>query len=308
MLALSVGALLGAPPALAGMIDGSESTIRYLAAPGETNDVVVRRNVSGVTLTDTAGIVVIDEGCDLVSPHEAFCPNGRRRGLLVRLEDMNDSIHVIGWFGGSGVDAGPGDDAITMSTSGDFLVGGEGKDTLTGGRGTDYLQGGPGDDVLDGGLGADTVDYSDRHVGVVVDLDGVADDGEPGEKDDIINVEGIRGGFGKDVLTGDAGPNSILGGEGGDGDGDLIRGRQGDDLLVGLVGDDIVYGGDGNDILYGVDGSDTLRGNAGNDRLEGLAGPDLLNGGKGADRMDGGRGKDRIEARDGVRDSVIGGD
>jgi Ca2+-binding RTX toxin-like protein len=32
----------------------------------------------------------------------------------------------------------------------------------------------------------------------------------------------------------------------------------------------------------------------------------VLNGGKGADRMDGGRGRDRIEARDGVRDIVIG--
>ena len=103
----------------------------------------------------------------------------------------------------------------------------------TAAAGNDVLDGGTGNDLLLGGSGIDTADYSARTAAVTADPDGVSDDGQSGEHDDVeTDVEGLIGGAGNDVLTGWTGTNVISGG-GGD---DVLDGQQGDDTLDGGAG------------------------------------------------------------------------
>jgi Ca2+-binding RTX toxin-like protein len=161
-------------------------------------------------------------------------------------------------------DDGEAGEADRIDTSVENLIGGAANDRLTGDGGANVLSGGAGNDVLDGGTGADlllggsgtdTADYSSRSAAVTADPDGVYDDGEAGENDDVeTDVEGLTGGSGNDVLTGGAGTNVLAGGPG-------------NDVLDGLWGDDDLDGGPGDDDLTGGTGLDWLRGGAGVDRI-----------------------------------------
>ncbi len=102
--------------------------------------------------------------------------------------------------------------------------------------------------------------------------------------------------------------------DGGAGD-DTIFGEAGSDLLLGKDGDDALHGGDGDDILIGHDGDDRFDGGKGNDRAEGglgdddmagNAGDDILNAGEGDDEAFGGDGDDRIDGGSGW-DNLWGG-
>src|SRR5207247_494810 len=110
-------------------------------------------------------------------------------------------------------------------------------DGIDGQGGDDVLDGGSGGDQLFGGSGKDTADYSDRSAGVVVRLDGAANDGEAGEADNVHNdVEVVQGGDGNDVLYGNDSPNTLRGGPGADyldaaGGSDSLYGEPGADLL-----------------------------------------------------------------------------
>jgi Ca2+-binding RTX toxin-like protein len=158
---------------------------------------------------------------------------------------------------------GSGNDSITGSNSNNRLVGGAGNDRLNGSGGDDSLDGGTGNDVLSGGTGIDTADYSTRTAALKLSLDGVANDGQSGESDNILgDVENVLGGSGADVITGNASANQ----------------------LVGNGGNDVIHGGGGNDSLWGNAGADQLFGDGGNDTLlarDGLR--DTVNGGNGTD-------------------------
>jgi hypothetical protein len=91
---------------------------------------------------------------------------------------------------------------------------------------------------------------------------------------------------------------------GGDGD-DVLGGGAGDDLVEGADGDDRLNGGRGDDALAGGRGDDDLGGGRGRDRLEGGAGDDLLDGGRGGDRLEGGAGHDTYEFARGDGDDVV---
>ncbi len=96
---------------------------------------------------------------------------------------------------------GAGNDSLTAGAGDDSLNGGADNDTLTGGAGDDTLDGGIGADSISGGMGIDTADYSSRVNPVSVTLDGVANDGEVGEGDNIpADVEVITGGSANDTL------------------------------------------------------------------------------------------------------------
>jgi hypothetical protein len=258
-LALALVALaLGASPARAAVIeiedhfcgcDGSsgETDTRGIvvrANPGETNILTVRRVPRGIVIDD-AGAPLAGRCRAALSGGGRFC-GGEYDGVDVLLGDGNDGLdHST--TGGS-VDGGPGDDDIRV-TNGIYL-----------------LRGGPGADRMDatGALTA-TVSYEDRAEGVSVRLNGLADDGAPGEGDNVLGaVTGMRGGAGNDRLEAGA-TGSGLFGEGGE------------DVLVGSPERDSVFGGQGDDELVAGEGDDYLWGGAGADLLGGGGGVDEVN-------------------------------
>ena len=100
------------------------------------------------------------------------------------------------------LNGGPGNDQLTGGDGIDTITGGLGNDTENGGNGQDFFNEEAGangnDDFVGGGSPYDTLDYSQRTVGVGVDLDGVADDGQPGAENDNVHsdIEIVYGGSG----------------------------------------------------------------------------------------------------------------
>jgi hypothetical protein len=275
----------GASPASAAVIDieehfcgcdpssGDEDTRTLLVtgAPGEQNVISVERS--------PRGIVVKDAGAPLT---------GRCRPTL-----SGDGRFCRGAFDGVEVSLGDGDDQVRVATH--FAE----------------LSGGPGADLLDAtGSDGASVTYADHTEGVTVRLNGLADDGAPGEGDNVLGpVTGITGGEGDDRL--EAGPAaSSLVGAGGD---DTLVGSPQGDSLNGGDGDDGLSGGDGNDHLTGAGGADDLSGGAGIDEAAyGGAQPLQLSIGDGANDGAAGEGDDirgDIEAlAGGSGDDVLIGD
>lgn len=180
-------------------------------------------------------------------------------------------------------DGGEGDDRIEGAAGADRLDGGPGADCVhgfllpasepacatglpsapgAGADGADTLRGGAGVDLLFGGGGEDLVDYSTARTRVVVALPG---SGAPSRTDDRLaaDIEGVRGGFGPDVLLGNAADNMLDGGPGEDrvegGDGlDRLRGGSGQDFVVARDGEpDAVRCGTKRDLAL-IDGDDEL--------------------------------------------------
>jgi hypothetical protein len=119
--------------------------------------------------------------------------------------------------------------------------GGAGADTLDGRAGPDQLEGGPDGDDLHGGADVDRVSYPEDAAQRVT-LDDLADDGAPGEHDNVhSDVENVAGGPGGDTLIGGAGANTL---DGGTGD-DEVRGGGGADTLLGGAGNDAILARDG---------------------------------------------------------------
>ncbi len=160
----------------------------------------------------------------------------------------------------------PQRDTLTGTAASDALYGGAGTDLLRGLAGNDDLDGGAGADVLQGGPGEDAASYADAATGVRVTLDGRANDGAPGEGDNVDkDVEDVYGGPGDDMLTGDAGANTLDGGGG-------------NDTITGGPGTDGLYGGGGNDVIHSRDGNvDTVDCGPGTDTVDADA-FDLLTG------------------------------
>src|SRR5215218_2752750 len=162
------------------------------------------------------------------------------------------------------LDGGPGNDTIKGDDGNDVVRGGAGDDEVDGGAGSDTVEGGEGNDLLipdhfedpspgtvDGGPGLDTVSDYDQpgessQPRLNISFDGVANDGRPGENDNLVGVEKL------DV--------SVSGTfAGGPGDDDFfVRSN-----LDG--GESTVTGGAGNDKLKGHDHVETIDRGPGND-------------------------------------------
>ena len=239
--------------------------------------------------------------------------------------------HLAAGAGNDVLDGAAGSDTALGGDGNDQMHGGDGSDSLDGGAGDDGLSGGAGDDALVGGDGADILAGSDgideasyaAQAGplTVVVGDG-ANDGLPGERDDVrADVERVLGGSGPDTLTGAAGGQRL---DGGSGD-DVLDGGTGADELIGAAGiDTVTYGarvagvvaaagqagagepGEGDRIdvsvenLVGGAGADTLTGSSAADNvLAGGAGDDVLrvrDATSGADRAICGIGTDTADA------------
>jgi hypothetical protein len=266
--------------------------------------------------------------------HYVVCP--APNGVRLELGDGNDwstvssgVAHPVTMFGGPGddrlegneqvnvLDGEAGDDVVRGYDGDDQLDGGEGNDELDGYGGSDRLLGGGGDDLLhpdhyetaapdfvDGGAGVDRIesDWSTRLLDdpeppVALTLGGGADDGRPGEGDDIRGVERIilsKGGR----VVGTDGPEYAKLHQVGDA-GELI-GLGGDDELRGGDGADAIDGGAGADLLDGGFGDDTITGGPGRDRIS----ADLAGGDCGPLWCKYPFGNDVVQARDGEIDSI----
>jgi Ca2+-binding RTX toxin-like protein len=135
---------------------------------------------------------------------------------------------------------------VTGSSKDDRLIGDAGPNALLGGSGSDTLSGGGGPDLMAGGAGRDLASYASRPGGVAVALDGQANDGSPGEGDNVMpSTETVIGGRGRDTLIGNDRPNGLAGGAG-------------DDLVIGLGGADRIVGGLGGDRIDAGAGSDRV--------------------------------------------------
>jgi len=224
-------------------------------------------------------------------------------------DTLNGSIGNDTLNGGSENDTlsgSSGDDTLNGGSENDSINGSSGNDTLIGEAGDDTLTPGTETDTVDGGDGVDTVSYATPFflclfggcgdppppTPVTVSLDGAANDGGPGENDNVgPGVENITGGNADDTLIGDDGPNVIVG----NGGNDTLDSGAGDDSLNGGDGDDAVSGGGGADTLRGGAGADTLDGGADADNLGGEADADVLNGGPGEDNLRGDGGADVLD-------------
>jgi Ca2+-binding RTX toxin-like protein len=256
--------------------------------------------------------------------------NGDSDGDSVSGGDGPDRVSGAG--GDDTMDGGPGDDIVgvsgTIAAGGTPLPAEDGNDALSGGPGNDTLDPGSGGasdhDTLLGGDGQDGVSYGLRSAPVTTTNDGVANDGQAGENDNIgSDVEQITGGSANDIVGGGPNADVLVGGPGDD----AVQGFAGDDELHGdgvpNAGSDHISGGAGNDRVLGEGGGDMLSGDAGNDDMDGGTGNDTLLGGpdadrvgggpdqdyvdglRGADRLDGGPGPDVIAARDRARDESV---
>ncbi|SMR82187.1 serralysin [Aliiroseovarius halocynthiae] len=204
----------------------------------------------------------------------------------------NDSLHgevgndrLFGGIGNDKLNGGFGADKLYGDMGSDVLDGGAGNDWLVGGLGDDKLTGGVGADHLNGGAGIDTAYYSTATTRVDIDLLANRTAGAA-SGDTLLDIEGLVGGSGHDLLRGDGGANKLVG-------------NNGNDLLVGRGGNDVLYGGFAHDSLHGEIGNDRLFGGNGIDKLYGGLGADWLYGGQQNDILIGGGGQDRFYFDDG---------
>ena len=211
----------------------------------------------------------------------------------------NDEIH--GGEGADVVDGGEGNDSVFGEGGNDQITGRGGNDTEDGGPGDDSMgqsAGGIGEDNdqgadnIRGGEGNDTLTLEDHAGGMTIRLDGQANDGAPGEGDNIASdLETITGTNANDAFFG----------------------TEGRDNFSGNPGSDEIHGAGGDDELSGGSGDDRMFGDAGNDKVQGYEGSDTVDGGSGSDQLYGDRGScsvfctfdaDQLLARDGERDTV----
>jgi Ca2+-binding RTX toxin-like protein len=194
--------------------------------------------------------------------------------------DLTETDGGVGVVDGSGdrvlfdgefenVTGSSGDDSITGSDADNTLDGGPGSDTVAGGGGTNTILTVPGStDTFIGTGGFDIIDFSGARFALTINLglpSGVEQKVDAAGNGIILigTIEVVIGSQFGDVLSGDNGPNFLLGG-GGD---DVLQGQGGDDVLVGGDGADELVGGGDEDILIGGRGADRLKGNSGEDLL-----------------------------------------
>jgi Ca2+-binding RTX toxin-like protein len=293
----------------------SEPALFFSGVRGEANRITMARSpTSGdLVLHDAGALLGVGPGCVQVDAGTASC-------------------HATRAY----IDAGDGDDTVTVPAIAPGLVsvrGGEGDDVLSG---AGSLAGGPGADVLRGGDPCEQSCYPGLLAG--------------GPGDDV-----LRGGAANELLSGDgSGPVWPAGVDYGrpptdDGGGqDLIGGGAGVDtatyddrespvridlaarLTMGATGErdrleniENATGGKASDVLLGDGAANVLEGDAGNDRVDGRGGDDYLLGNlvpvdnefspvytppdDGADRLSGGTGNDRLDAGGERGDALLGG-
>jgi hypothetical protein len=289
-------------------------TLTYQAAPGEANRLAVEATPDGRvwTFRDMGATVQPGANCAAADgrvtctapPIDAVPFSGN---VIIDLGDQGDVADVAAEHSSTAdLQAGAGDDRLTVRSGFVAASMGRGEDRARADAGSLSVQGGPGADVFEVGRGARVqVAYFDSPAAVHVTTDGRANDGAPGEHDNVSPlVRTINGSSHDDVLDARAARTTVaLYGEAGDDRGFTSR-RGG--FIEGGDGNDVLHGGNGADDLLGDLGDDALYGGSGDDDLRGDGGHDLLVGGAGHDSFyiayDG---RDTVRARDGARDRIV---
>lgn len=281
--------------------------LRYVAAPGEINNVTLD-DVSGgeaIRITDPGAVISVSGRCRSIDAHTAECRGPGRHPIFyvakLDLGDLDDRLQTItpreefeitaqGGPGndlliagvkseeGSFLSGGQGDDQLYGTTSYDGLRGGDGRDRLFAGNGgADDLNGGLGDDILFGG--------QDRFDGDHLDGGGGQDQlyGGPGRDrltDGDVSDSAVSGaGPGPDVMAGGAG-SDVLSYQGRTRPVTVRAGRSADNGELGerdsTSGIEALLGGNADDVLIGDERPNTLAGGPGDDTLDCGAGGDLV--------------------------------
>jgi hypothetical protein len=294
LVAAASATLVCAAPASATSVAVDGTTIYVLGTAGETNGIIVSEDPDGISVRDSFSSVITGPPCSNRDDRTAVCPyQADRYKLYVFGGDGNDELALVAKDDGRFSTEQPvlggdeGNDVIRiLAGPGAQLQGNEGDDRLFGGSGADLLVDGPGNDEIDASGGDDGVlldpgssvphqPATDRDVvsggserdrllfraisGVTVNLDGVANDGVPGESDNIANdFEIIQGTEGPDTITavGRAPRQGID-----------IFGLGGNDVITGASGNDSIFGGDGDDRIDPGTGRDQVKADAGNDTV-----------------------------------------
>jgi len=206
----------GGSLASASLIEGDLAAgYRYVADPGESNQLTVRSTKRTWVFTDPGATIRMSPTapCTQRSPTEVTCAAVERdepeTAFGASLGDGDDTVDVnvprrLGVSGGSG------NDRITVEGGDHNRVSGDGgDDTITGGSGQDDLAGDAGADRIRAVAGFET--------------------------------DQLGGGSGTDRLIGSNVSDSLRGGR----DDDVLRGRKGSDMLEGGPGRDDIGGGSG---------------------------------------------------------------
>jgi len=297
------------------------------AGPGETNDVIVARDGERYLVSDAGAAPVASDGSCGPGDHSGVvtCPAAGVGLVELASGDGDDRVDVRAPLPAR-IDGGPGDDELRGGLLDDAVVGGTGADLIVGGAGTDTVR-------YDDGL---------HDGGVAVSLSGGANDGNPGEGDDVREVEVVEGSAGADFVLGTDGAETFNGGAGEDvaelrGGDDVFTGGEGNDSCVLEAGNAVCDGGPGlSDLaayrtsvplritldgraddgpagatgnVFGVEevvggeSDDLIVGGPANEELSGRGGDDTILGGAGDDVVTGDRGADVLGGGDG-RDRV----
>jgi hypothetical protein len=245
----------GAVPALAqtdvDLFPGTPNSELDIFGEADADLINVSLADNTITITDVGpgGITTDDPDCGgaPVNPATVICPfdppgvDGPVAFMFADLFEGSDVFANQNLLAETGVDPGDGDDTV-QSGPADFddIAGDPGNDSLDAGEGNDFLDAsGPGADLLNGGPGDDELGFDDDvATGVNITLDDQANDGAPGEGDNVVQIEDVFGTEFDDSLTGNAVANELGGGPG-------------DDALTGLAGNDALFGNDGDDLLNG---------------------------------------------------------
>ena len=168
---------------------------------------------------------------------------------------------LLGGDGSDWVEGFDGSDALTGGngqatdlgynpTSGnDVLLAGAGNDALKADGGDDILVAGNGFDTLQGGPGFDWVTYQDAVDAVDADLSRAAAGVNP--LDTFLEVEGLSGWNGNDILTGDSIKTNVF------------------SNLSGILNMPTIPVGMNSNVIFGGKGIDTITGAGGNDYIDG---------------------------------------
>ena len=186
-------------------------TLTYTGAPGEDNQVTFTQSGTDVTVTESSGHTLTPTGC-------------AGTAFAVTCAGVTKVV----------ANGGDGDDSLTASMTSIPA-------TLDGGAGDDVMRGGDQVDTFIGGDGIDEVQYAGGTVSV--SLNDVADDGAPGEGDNVhSDVEDI------DATT--AGAATLDGSDAGH----VIHAGNGMATITGGAGSDTLIGAGAADTIKASDG------------------------------------------------------